>query len=144
MTIKIAEKFGRNPEKMRAISIGEDNSPVRLLSEHDRRAPTHTKFSSKSARPVSIAATVISAWGFIRRRLAHRKLWGWNLPERSWPAGRAYALAAWRARGRLVAGGGYAEYGSCMKTTRSKFRKYEFYRGRRPARNHLHGLGECV
>ena len=127
---KIPEKFRQqSPKKCTRSALAKTTVRLRYrLLSTIRHAPTPEILVKIGAAGVN-RGDCYQRMGFIRHRLAHRKLWGWNLPERSWPAGRA-SRAGSPARALPVWWPAVAmpNTGSCMKTTRSKYRKYEFYR----------------
>ena len=117
MTIKIPVAI---PEKMHAISIGEDNSPASLsLTEHDTPRPdTHEILVKIGAAGVN-RGDCYQRMGFYPPPPGASEIMGLEFAERSWPAGRA-SRAGSPARALPVWWPAVAmpNTGSCMKTTR--------------------------
>ena len=110
MTIKIAEEI---PEKMRAISIGEDRSPGSLsLVEHDTPHPdTHEILVKISAAGVN-RGDCYQRMGFYPPPPGASEIMGLEFAGTVVACGSG--VTRWQVGARvaaLVAGGGYGEYG---------------------------------
>ena len=114
MTIKIPGEIpAAIPEKMRAISIGEDNSPASLtLTEHDTPRPDTNEILVKIAAAGVNRGDCYQRMGFYPPPPGASEIMGLEF------AGTVVACGSdvtrWQPGARiagLVAGGGYAEYG---------------------------------
>ena len=114
MTIKIPGEIpAAIPEKMRAISIGEDNSPASLsLTEHDMPRPDTNEILVKIAAAGVNRGDCYQRMGFYPPPPGASEIMGLEF------AGTVVACGSdvtrWQPGARiagLVAGGGYAEYG---------------------------------
>lgn len=114
MTIEIAEEIAEEiPEKMRAISIGEDKSPATLsLSEYDTPRPdTHEILVKIGAAGVN-RGDCYQRMGFYPPPPGASQVMGLEFAGTVVACGSG--VTRWQVGARiagLVAGGGYAEYG---------------------------------